>query len=125
MKMKQPWRSIVVVIAGLAGLGCSGVNGDAGNIRHPTDPGGDPVDATATIRVAAATSNPPAGASYTVTISNGQKQTIDPNGSVSFTTKRTGTHEVALSSVPAECSLAGPNPVVVNLHAYQQVTVSF
>ena len=107
------------------GLACGGINSDAGNIRDPNEPGIEPLDGPGYIQVIVATTNPEVNTTYTVTISNGQKQTAAPNATLNFTTKRAGTHEVSLSSVPADCVVTGDNPIVVDVRRSQHVNVAF
>lgn len=125
--MRCDWwrRSALTVLTTVGVLACSGVNGDAGNIRDPNDPGIEPPEGSGFIEVTVATTNPVANTSYTVTISNGQKQTAGANATLTFTTKRTGTHEISLSSVPAGCVVAGDNPIVVDVRRSEHVDVAF
>jgi hypothetical protein len=125
--MRRDWRrvSMLAALTMAGGLACSGVNGDANNIRDPNGPGIETPDGPGFIQVTVATANPAAGMSYTVTISNGQKQTAGPNATLNFTTIRAGTHEISLSSVPAGCVVAGDNPIVVNVHQSEHVNVEF
>jgi len=125
--MRRDWRklSMLATLTLVGGLACGGVNGDASNIRDPNDPGIDPPDGPGFIQVTVATANPAPNTSYTVTISNGQKQTAGPNTTLTFTTIRAGTHEISLSSVPAGCVVAGDNPIVVDVHQSEHVNVEF
>ncbi len=125
--MGRNWAGVsaLMVLATTASLACSGVNGDAGHVRDPNGPGIEPPQGPGFIQVSVSTANPEANTSYTVTISNGQKQTAGPNSTLSFTTIRTGTHEISLSSVPADCTVAGNNPIVVDVSLSQHVSVEF
>ena len=122
--MRSNWQR-VAILAMAGGLACGGVNGDAGNIRDPNEPGIEPLDGPGYIQVIVATTNPAANTSYTVSISNGQKQNAAANATLNFTTKRAGTHEVSLSSVPAGCVVSGDNPIVVNVRRSEHVNVGF
>ena len=66
-----------------------------------------------------------AGAGYIVTISNGQKRTVGPNETATFTTVRTGTHEIAIAGVPSYCTLAEQNPQVITLRRSETISVGF
>ena len=109
---------VIMSLAACGGINSTSADGDS----NPPPP---PEDGFGYIEVSVATASPPAGAMYTITISNGQKRTTDPNSSVSFTTKRTGTHEIAISSVPAACTLAGSDLVTVNVGPFEHVNVGF
>ena len=125
--MQREWRKVstLAVLTIAAGLACSGVNGDASSIRNPNEPGIEPPAGSGFIQVTVATTNPAANTLYTVTISNGQKQTAGANTTLNFSTTRTGTHEISLSSAPAGCVVAGDNPIVVNVHDREHVNVGF
>ncbi len=125
--MRRNWRrvSLLAALAMVGGLACGGVNGDASGIRDPNGPGLETPGGPGFIQVTVATTNPVVGMSYTVTISNGQKQTTGPNTTLNFTTMLARTHEISLASVPAGCTVAGDNPIVVNVHQNQHVNVEF
>ena len=116
-------------LRGLAALlafslsGCDGMNGGGSTVAN--EPPGDPFSSNGTIQVQVAVSGTSPVSEYTVSVSNGQKATVPPNGTVTFATRRTGTHEVAVTPVPATCILTGENPVVVNIHAGEGVQVGF
>jgi hypothetical protein len=106
-------------------LGCNGrPNGTAGPNDDDGDGGGSP-GGSGRIEVTVAVTASPPGASYVVTISNGQKRTVGPNETAAFTTSRTGTHEVAISSVPSACTLAEQNPQIITVHQSETVAVGF
>lgn len=52
---------------------------------------------------------------YTVAVDGGASEPIAVNGSVAFSQLSAGDHSVALSGVATNCSLSGPNPVMVTV----------
>lgn len=118
-------RCVVLLVSALSLAACGGVNGSAESFTD--DSGDEPPsqEGSGTIEVTTSTTNPSPGLTYTVTISNGQKQTIPAAGSVAFMTHRTGGHDVALSGVPANCDVAGDNPQRVTVQNGLTVIAAF
>jgi hypothetical protein len=123
MPFPQYRTPLLAAALALALASCGGLNStipDDGDSPNPPPPEG-----FGYIEVSVTTASPPPGVMYTISISNGQKRSVEPNGSLRFTTKRTGTHEIEISSVPAACTLAGDDLVVVSVRRYEHVTVGF
>jgi TolB protein len=62
---------------------------------------------------------------YTVTVDAGSSQAIDANGTVTFSNLSSGDHEVALSGVAANCTVAGDNPRTVTVVAGSTASTTF
>lgn len=119
-------RDVLLVFVALLGVwSCGGVNATASTFEPGDDDDPQIPAGSGFIEVSVATTNPPPGVLYVVAISNGQKQTTAPNATLNFTTTRTGTHEIVISSVPAVCTLAGTNPVAVSVRPLEHVSVGF
>jgi hypothetical protein len=121
----NPVRLAILLIP--AALACSGHSGNTSFTGDSGDQGnGASTEGSGYIDVTVSTQNPVAtSTTYLVSISNGQKKSVDANGSVSFKTNRTGTFEVTISSVPAACTLSGDNPVVVSVRRLHHHAVTF
>jgi hypothetical protein len=86
-----------------------------------------PAPTTGNILVTTSTSPPEnvPTSDYTVTVDGTVSQSIPPNGSVTFPDLQPGTHQVALSGLPANCQLTSPNPVTVTVVAGETATAAF
>src|SRR5207237_8710836 len=65
-----------------------------------------PTTGNLTVSTSTTGSNLPSGG-YTVTVDGGASQSIGTNSSVTFTGLSAGSHAVALSGVPSNCSVSG------------------
>jgi len=78
-----------------------------------------------TIAVTVSTTGEDMPASYVVVIDNGMtSQTVDANGTVTFTDLAVGTHEVDLTEIPTNCSVNGDDPVSAAVAAVSITTVT-
>jgi PKD repeat protein len=80
---------------------------------------------TGDLTVNTSTSGPNQPSSYTVSVNGGGSQTIDANGSVTFTGLSTGSHTVSLSGVPGNCSVSGGTSHSANVPAGGTGSTSF
>jgi hypothetical protein len=62
---------------------------------------------------------------YTVTLDGTTTEAIPPTGAISFTGLQPGSHQVALSGLPANCELTSANPVSVTIVAGETATATF
>ena len=91
-------------------LGLSVLSGCGGE-DPPTGP------TVGSIRVTVVTTGADAPSDYTVLLDGGSDLSVEANGSVTFASVSAGTHAVALMGVPAHCSVADANPVMVAVSA--------
>ncbi len=77
------------------------------------------------LNVTATTTGPSQPVGYTVTVDGVQSQTIGATGSVTFTNVSAGDHSVALTDVPANCTVSDPNPRPATVPSGGTVTASF
>ncbi len=89
----------------------------------PPPPPPPPATGSLTVTTATTGSNLPAG--YTVTLENGQSGTIGANDSVTATGIAVGDHTVTLGGVPANCTVASPNPQAVTVTVGATAQASF
>ena len=89
--------------------------GDDSNITAPS---------TGTLTVTTTTTGE-AASGYTVTLDGGSPQAIGANASVSFTEVVPGPHSVALTGLPAGCTVTGDNPRTVAIEAGATTTETF
>lgn len=64
-------------------------------------------------------------AEYTLTLDGTSNQLIPPNGQITFAGLPPGSHQVALSGLPTNCTLTSANPVTVTVVAGQTATITF
>ncbi len=76
-----------------------------------------------TVTTSTSGSNLPNG--YTVTVDGSQSQSIGVNGSVTFTNLSAGSHSVALTNVPSNCTVSGSNPRMVTVPSGGTATTTF
>jgi len=62
---------------------------------------------------------------YTVTVDGSQSQAIETSSSVTFPGVAPGDHSVALTDVPANCTVSDPNLQTVTVSSGQTVTATF
>jgi hypothetical protein len=108
--------TLVALAAGSACIGEHDITGDDG----------DDLELSGTIVVAVTTvgSNPdPDG--YTASLDEGAVQTLEVNGSVTFSGARTGSHAVHLDGVAFNCLPTPSSPVIVTLTPESTVTTTF
>src|SRR5207237_1422305 len=75
-----------------------------------------PTTGNLTVTTSTSGSNLPSGG-YTVTVDGGASQSIGTNSSVTFTGLSAGSHAVALSGVPSNCSVSGGTSRTVSVPA--------
>ena len=81
--------------------------------------------ATGSLTVTTTTTGSSLPAGYTVTLDNGQPGTIGSNDSVTVTGIAPGDHAVSIGGVPANCTVAGPNPQTVTVAAGGSARAAF
>lgn len=115
MRISIPFRtaarvlSAFVVVAALAACGDdNGTGPNAGSITVSVTSTGAGVGS----------------AGYVVTVDNGDGKDVAANGDISISVNA-GSHSVALSNVPNNCSVSGNNPVTVDVTSGQDVEVTF
>ncbi|MEO8295631.1 MAG: hypothetical protein ABI613_08965 [Gemmatimonadota bacterium] len=113
---------VTILAAGL--LGCGGTNGIYG-VDHQGEGDNDSPAGSGIIEVTVSTSGGSAAIQYTLSISNGNKYTLGANDSLTYHTRRLGTHEVQIDPIPSTCSLTAANPSVVTIRQSETVHVDF
>ena len=83
-----------------------------------------PTTGNLTVSTSTTGSNLPSGG-YTVTVDGGASQSIGTNSSVTFTGLSAGSHAVALSGVPSNCSVSGGTSQTVSVPAGGTASTSF
>jgi hypothetical protein len=76
-----------------------------------------------TVTTSTSGSSQPSG--YTVTVDETQSQAIASDGSVTFTNVAAGSHSVALTDVPADCTVDSSNPQTITVPSGESATTSF
>ena len=77
-----------------------------------------------TVTVTTTGANPDADG-YELTVHEGATQTVDANGSVTFSGLPAGTHQVTLSGVDVPCTVVSTNPQSFTIVLGTTVNVSF
>ena len=117
MRIKRNWLrlcgGLAAMLMPLAMAGCGDDNGT-------TPPSTGSLEA-----VAVTTGSDLDADGYTVTVDAGSSQAIDANGTVTFSNLSGGDHEVALSGVAANCTVAGENPRTVTVTAGSTASTTF
>jgi TolB protein len=81
---------------------------------------------TGSIQVSASTTGAELDADgYTVTVDGGASQALAINGSATFSSQTVGNHEVELSGVAANCTVAGDNPRTIAVTAGNATSTTF
>src|SRR5207237_4274494 len=83
-----------------------------------------PTTSNLTVSTSTTGSNLPS-CGYTVTVDGGASQSIGTNSSVTFTGLSAGSHAVALSGVPSNCSVSGGTSRTVSVPAGGTASTSF
>ena len=103
------WRTVSVPSGGAATVAYS--------VSCSTPPG------SLTVTTTTSGSSQPSG--YTVTVDESESQAIESDGSVTFANLSAGSHSVALTDVPADCTVDSSNPQTVTVPSGESVTTSF
>ncbi len=114
------WTLILLVLASaMVAVGCGGDGTDG-----PIEPSPEPT--TGTLEVSASTTGEtPDADGYTATLDGGAGQSLDPDGTVTFTDVSEGGREVALSELQVNCDPDGSNPRTVSVTAGETTTTTF
>jgi len=80
---------------------------------------------TGAVSVSTVTSGAHLPAAYTIVLDNGGTQVAGPNATVFFTSVTVGAHTVAITNVPANCTVSGSSSTTVTVTANQSALASF
>ena len=115
MRISIPFRTATRALSALAVVAALAACGD--------DNGTGPNTGSVTVSVTS-TGAGVSSAGYVVTVDNGDGQDVAANGDISISVNA-GSHSVALTNLPSNCSVSGNNPVTVDVTAGQDVEVDF
>ena len=107
MRISIPFRTATRALSALAVVAALAACGD--------DNGTGPNTGSVTVSVTS-TGAGVSSAGYVVTVDNGDGQDVAANGDISISVNA-GSHSVALTNLPSNCSVSGNNPVTVDVTA--------
>ncbi|MFH5831128.1 DPP IV N-terminal domain-containing protein [Halalkalibaculum sp. DA3122] len=114
---------LLIAVIAACGESTTGPGSDTDNSEPDQE---EPTETTGSLEVSVSTSGSSTDEDgYTITLGSGESESVEPDGSVTFTDLEEETYSVELSGLESYCTVDGDNPVSAEVTAGETASVSF